>query len=215
MNCNDSCCINTYPVEGESQGFFSVHDYKAKKEYSCGECSKTIEVGQKYRRITASFEGEISTFRTCSSCADIADKLFCDGGELGRMWEDFDDFVAMTYDDGKLEKWVNCCSKILTDGRDVFFERVQQFIDNGLTPLEYWNRYWGIQSKTSADWAISLFNTMYTVGKRVWWHNGDDLVLTKTNLPAFQANGRALVSISACPKGPVNLLSIMPEEVLS
>jgi hypothetical protein len=216
VNCDNSCSIDLeFFSDYDCMGFQSVHYYKAKKEYQCEECHKSIKPGDKYKRTTCSNDGAVFTTRQCLACADIADKLFCDGYWLGLLWEDFGNFIEMIYDEGRLEKWITCAQAKLTEGRDIFFEKIQDFIDNkGMRPALYWEKYWGINLQTKPDWSISLFNAMYARGKRVWWDNGEKLILTNTNLPAFQVGGRALVSVSAWPIGPVNLLSIMPEEAL-
>lgn len=49
---------------------WSITWQKARKEHSCCECQDVIAPGQRYQRIFAMFDGEITVYKTCEFCAN-------------------------------------------------------------------------------------------------------------------------------------------------
>ena len=61
--------------EGPYPEFYRNKDHTAKKQYKCCECNKPITPGQRYRRTSGKWEGDVREFKTCESCSDIWDNL--------------------------------------------------------------------------------------------------------------------------------------------
>lgn len=55
--------------------FYHKETPTAKKEHKCGECGSTIKVGERYERVYGKWDGDISTFKTCSDCVEVRDTL--------------------------------------------------------------------------------------------------------------------------------------------
>ena len=53
--------------------FFNITSPTAIKEHKCCECLDTIFPGDRYDRVVGVWDGDFSTFKTCSSCREIAD----------------------------------------------------------------------------------------------------------------------------------------------
>lgn len=47
---------------------FNDSDRKARKEYKCGECYRTIAKGETYHYEAGKIEGYLDTYRTCQHC---------------------------------------------------------------------------------------------------------------------------------------------------
>jgi hypothetical protein len=85
----DSCsCLYGGFDEFDENGFQCRTVRTARKEHKCVECHQTIEKGQKYSHFSSKNDGRIWTSRTCLSCEDIREALYCDGYYFGRMWHD-------------------------------------------------------------------------------------------------------------------------------
>ena len=61
--------------DSEAPSFFRETWVKARKEHKCCECGEVIKNGDEYQYIAGSWEGDLSTFKTCERCADLRDAL--------------------------------------------------------------------------------------------------------------------------------------------
>lgn len=82
-------CI-THDFEGPADVWESINR-KARKQYRCCECGKTIEVGDTYELYSILYDGSWSKYKTCLVCAEIAAAFCCDGRIFGTLWSDFHD----------------------------------------------------------------------------------------------------------------------------
>lgn len=192
--------------------------YRAKNRYTCVECNVTIAAGENYQRVVSSKTGKIRTDRYCLSCVDLSYELFANTVPVG-VKDELLSYSLSLIDEGdaELEAFVTDNQQLLGAGRNAFFDVVQDAIDQSCrTPELYWLEYWGITDKTSPSWSTAIWNSIHKVGQRVWWCHNNDLVLCRTNLPAFVTPNRdlAAISVDIFPEGPVSLLSIMPEDAL-
>jgi hypothetical protein len=48
--------------------FYCSRMVKAKKNHTCQECDRLINIGEKYQYVSGKWGGIISTFKTCSHC---------------------------------------------------------------------------------------------------------------------------------------------------
>ena len=71
-------CQITVDVGGDCIELLSEKRVTAKKAHKCGECDRTIPVGETYLRESYVSEGEFHTETTCADCLSIRDHLFCD-----------------------------------------------------------------------------------------------------------------------------------------
>jgi hypothetical protein len=77
--------------EWESPEFYNWEFPKARKEYKCGECRRTITKGQQYERYTAKFDGEMQSEKTCMDCSHIRKAFTCEGSAsppFGDLWHE-------------------------------------------------------------------------------------------------------------------------------
>ena len=58
---------------------FSERHPVARKNHWCCECGGVIQKGEKYEHHSGQWDGEWQVFKTCLDCADIKDRLFCEG----------------------------------------------------------------------------------------------------------------------------------------
>ncbi len=80
----------------EIPDFYSVSWPKAKKEYSCCECGTKILIGEKYCRVNAKWDGDVSTKKQHLDCEEacryfrdfITHDCLC-FGELFEAWGDW------------------------------------------------------------------------------------------------------------------------------
>ena len=80
-----TCQINACNF-GEYCTFESHRVVRARKAYKCGECQEEIKQGEEYEVSGQLYDGEWTTFKTCSLCVEIRDKVFC-SWVYGCMWE--------------------------------------------------------------------------------------------------------------------------------
>ena len=76
MDCACDCyCDDVEPME------FSVMTHpRARKDWTCLECGRPIQKGERYELIEGKFEGEFVKYRTCTGCHRLRDAIYCCGG---------------------------------------------------------------------------------------------------------------------------------------
>lgn len=52
----------------ESPSFYNESYPKARKQHRCCECGRAIAKGEKYRRVSGKWEGDLATYSTCRRC---------------------------------------------------------------------------------------------------------------------------------------------------
>lgn len=68
---------------------------KARKPWTCGECGRSIEIGERYENVTGLWEGEWVTERTCLRCVEARRWLvkFCDGFIFCEVFSDLREHI--------------------------------------------------------------------------------------------------------------------------
>ena len=51
--------------------FYNLATPRARKPHRCCECLRTIEIGERYERVSAMYDGRIADIKTCGNCADL------------------------------------------------------------------------------------------------------------------------------------------------
>lgn len=55
--------------DAEPWDFFSRSSRRARKQWTCGECGRTIPVGETYDYAAGKYDGHFATCQTCQHCA--------------------------------------------------------------------------------------------------------------------------------------------------
>jgi hypothetical protein len=64
--------MDCYCDEGDPPRFYWSRRPKSRKEWKCDECGGSSKSGERYERVTASWEAPyIDTFTTCARCVDL------------------------------------------------------------------------------------------------------------------------------------------------
>ena len=82
--------------DGERAVVYSKRMSRAKKQYQCAECRRTIARGEQYHRAFMVYDGYASTFRTCQNCAVAVEWLTenCGGAMHGGIEQDISEHVS-------------------------------------------------------------------------------------------------------------------------
>lgn len=84
-------------IDGAETGDFETHSYpKARKPHRCGECGRTIDRGETYRRDFCTYEGSGAAYKTCRHC-EVGQRwleLNCGGWLFGGVGEDVREHAA-------------------------------------------------------------------------------------------------------------------------
>lgn len=82
--------MTTCYCDYEQPTFFRESQPRAKVRHRCGECSRVIQPGERYNKITGKWDGEFRSYARCAHCEAVAAALrvlpcFCD--YYGGLWE--------------------------------------------------------------------------------------------------------------------------------
>lgn len=55
--------------------FYSRREPKARKLHQCEECGRAIQAGEQYEKVVGKWDGDVSTFKTCSRCTALRDHI--------------------------------------------------------------------------------------------------------------------------------------------
>lgn len=91
------------PSDAESPEFYYVtrpvarNFRKPRKPYKCEECFRRIKPGEQYERVSAKWDGSVSTIKTCDHCMRMrdlmADNIPCFCWTHGHTREDIQAFL--------------------------------------------------------------------------------------------------------------------------
>lgn len=85
------CC----PLDGGGDcppEFYRQSTVKARKVHHCYECREDIPRGAVHESVTAKWDGDVSTMRTCLSCVEIRDHFACGHGwTFGEVWSQLEE----------------------------------------------------------------------------------------------------------------------------
>lgn len=109
MSCQDICMVADYDGSAE---FYSAVTRRAAKEHRCEECRDVIAVGEQYEYVSAKWDGDFTTLKTCLACVEIRKAFYC-GGELhGNLWEDIAEQMFPYWNEVTA---IDCLAKLTTD----------------------------------------------------------------------------------------------------
>lgn len=92
-------CCPLYGGGGdEGPEFFRIHHPRARKTHTCYECREAILPGSRYELYSGRWDGDMNSYKTCLSCAEIRDHFACSGFLFGELWNDIEGnfFPTMT-----------------------------------------------------------------------------------------------------------------------
>ena len=102
---SDCSCI--YVDSDNRPEFYSERRPFARKEHTCYECGRKIEIGEKYENVAGKWGDGFSNYKTCIDCLSIRDQFFCQGffyGELcNDLWEHISEMAGQISADCILE----------------------------------------------------------------------------------------------------------------
>ena len=96
-------------TDGELADLYSVYRPVARKEQRCGECRRTILIGEPYERHSMVYEGTASDHVICAHCAVLMVWIAreCGGTLTGELIEDIEEH-AKEYERGDLGNLAAC-----------------------------------------------------------------------------------------------------------
>ncbi len=62
---------------GDWPEFYNKRLVVARKQHKCCECGEDILPGQQYEVVVGKWDGEFSTYKTCSVCLELRTHFFC------------------------------------------------------------------------------------------------------------------------------------------
>lgn len=109
---------------------------RARKEHICDECSRIIVPGEKYEYVTGKWDGEFSSFKTCSDCLSVRKSFFCAGYEYTRIFDDLADHIWDM--DGEISS--DCLAPLTKRARDTVCDMIEDH-------WEKWSKRYGSNSR--------------------------------------------------------------------
>lgn len=120
----DCACLYGGWDDYDGSGFQSSTTRTARKPHACKECRRPIRPGERYEHFSTKYEDRIFTIKTCATCAEIREALYCDGYVFGRMWEDIRE---QFFEQGGLN--IACVDKLSTvAAKEVLTRRWREFL---------------------------------------------------------------------------------------
>jgi hypothetical protein len=88
-------CACVYVDTSESgPTLFEEKIVTARKPHKCGECRRSIEMGEEYEHTKGLWEGRFETHKTCSECRAIRSAFFCNGWFYGQVIHDLREHIS-------------------------------------------------------------------------------------------------------------------------
>ena len=114
------CTITEDLWDVDGPTVFNETTPKARIEHTCIECGGKIQPGQMYENAFGVWGGDAMTFKTCSVCLEIRDKIFCDvffyGDILNRIKREIiDEDLPICAIDGLSKEAIAVISNLITD----------------------------------------------------------------------------------------------------
>lgn len=122
----DCSCIYVEVDGGDRAEFYKSKIIKARKDHICYECGEPILKGDSYERVTAKWDRDIDTIKTCRNCLSIREEFFCDGYLHGTMWDDYEEHIR--YSDGEISS--ECIMNLTDRAKEKTFEIIQSIWDD-------------------------------------------------------------------------------------
>ena len=90
----DCSCDISHDVLYDSVQFSRETQHKARKKHICGECLRTIQVGERYEKyVTFCEDGIFHTHKLCLDCMSAKNRFFSSGFYYEQVWEHIREFV--------------------------------------------------------------------------------------------------------------------------
>lgn len=64
---------------------------KARKVHECCECGNDIQVSTRYEFTSGAWDGNMSTYKTCSVCVELRKHFGCEGWVYEQLWTDLEE----------------------------------------------------------------------------------------------------------------------------
>lgn len=80
--------------------FYSAQERTARKLHKCCECGHVIQPGERYEHVSAKWEGDVSSVKTCLLCVDLRESLAeAEGGCFlhGGLFEDYWEYLSNVF----------------------------------------------------------------------------------------------------------------------
>ncbi len=100
----DACDINE---------FYHARNPTARKEHTCDECGRTIEVGEKYESVVAKSDGQLWSCKTCRHCVAVREWLreVCGGWVHHAVLEDLHEHLHESLNPRWISVAIACAGK--------------------------------------------------------------------------------------------------------
>ena len=93
MSIDCDVCISGYDRELADE-YYITEFRSARQPVKCCECERVIAKGEPYRKDVGVWNGEPSTWRTCTECSEVREAFSCGGGWVfGALWESLYDLL--------------------------------------------------------------------------------------------------------------------------
>ena len=115
-----TCSIEDYCDDCHTE-FHKETIRTARKEHKCYECHKPILPGEKYEYVSAKWDGQISTVKTCSICLELRKAFFC-SWMYGHIREALRDDIF----ENQGEVSSACILALSPEARNIVFEIIEE-----------------------------------------------------------------------------------------
>jgi hypothetical protein len=119
MEC--SCNINSCS-DNDTYELFESKMLKARKAHKCGECGKTISIGESYEKCRGLYDGLWYNHKTCDDCLSLRTNFFGSWSSES-LWEDFENDM----DDCGWQVPEKCLSKATPAARAKICEMIEKY----------------------------------------------------------------------------------------
>lgn len=125
MNC--SCNVGNNYEDDEQTGYIERR-LRAAKAHKCRECGNIIQKGETFVFCTCLKVGDISNYKMCSTCHEIATEFFHDGWIFTQIMDSLGDYFYQGWRDDLPS---NCISKLSPPARSRVCDMLQEFQESG------------------------------------------------------------------------------------
>lgn len=116
-----SNCSCVYVGNYDALTIIKEKNVRARKNHTCGECARKIEMGEKYEYVFAVLDGDVRTYITCVDCLSIRNSFYCEGWVYGRVIEMLEDHIEDAY--GSISS--DCITPLTKSAKDVVCDMIQ------------------------------------------------------------------------------------------
>lgn len=118
-----SCSCVYVEADGANASFYRASTHCARKAHTCNECGGTIQPGELYEYVAASWGGDFEALKTCAICLAVRRVFFCGQFTHTTVWEDLRAHIEGIGDDFD----VDCLAELPKDARDEVCDMIQEY----------------------------------------------------------------------------------------